>query len=88
MHRLPLRQRARVLDAMLDSHLFIVRELSMLLKIAATFALLGAPSARALSSYDRSGPVFRDAHRRSGATSPTRALPITQSAQIARREVA
>lgn len=44
--------RTRLLGALLRHRVFFVRELMLLLKLAACFALLGAPEVRARSRYD------------------------------------
>lgn len=46
-------KRAEVLDRMLNSHSFIPRELALLIKISAAFALMSTRSVRARSNYDR-----------------------------------
>lgn len=44
--------RARMLDAMLHHRSYVARELALLLKVAASMALLGTGSVRARSGYD------------------------------------
>src|SRR4051794_12412057 len=46
-------ERAEILAAMLRHRLYLVRELTLLLKIVASMALLGTPEVRARSNYDR-----------------------------------
>jgi hypothetical protein len=53
MSGLPVEKRAAILDRMLSSNAFIVRELALLIKISAAFALMGTASVRARSNYDR-----------------------------------
>lgn len=53
MAGLPQDKRAEVLDRMLNSHAFIPRELALLIKISAAFALMSTRSVRARSGYDR-----------------------------------
>lgn len=53
MAGLPVEKRAAILDRMLGSNVFIVRELALLIKISAAFALMGTASVRARSNYDR-----------------------------------
>lgn len=55
MAGLPQARRAEVLDRMLNSPSFIPRELALLIKISAAFALLSTRSVRARSGYDRRG---------------------------------
>lgn len=45
-------QRAPILSRMLEHKVFFVRELTMLLKIGASFALVGTPSIRARANVD------------------------------------
>jgi hypothetical protein len=53
----PVGMRGAYLEALLSSEIFVVRELSTLIKVAAAFAFLGTPSVRARSGYDRGLPV-------------------------------
>ena len=53
---LPADARPGVLSALLSSRRFVVRELVLLLKIVAAMALLGTPSVRRRSGYDRGVP--------------------------------
>jgi hypothetical protein len=53
MGSLPLEERARIINRLLEHRVYFVRELTVLLKIAASFALLGCASVRARSGYDR-----------------------------------
>jgi hypothetical protein len=53
MAGIPVEKRAKILDRMLGSNAFIVRELALLIKISAAFALMGTASVRARSNYDR-----------------------------------
>jgi hypothetical protein len=57
-------ERATILNAMSRHRSYAVRELTLLLKIVASMALLGVPSVRARSGYDR-----EDAPVRIGAAS-------------------
>src|SRR5690606_24985185 len=50
---LPLAERTPLLDALLSSDDYALRELALLLKIQATTALFLSPSVRARSGYDR-----------------------------------
>jgi hypothetical protein len=50
--RLAPTERARLLAELLRHRWFVVRELTLLLKLAAALALLGVPSVRARSGYD------------------------------------
>jgi hypothetical protein len=82
MTGLDVQARSEVLDAMLKSKIFFVRELSMLLKIAASMALLGCEPIRAQSHYDDATPERRRDRRIAAKTLPT--LPVLPS----RKEVA
>jgi hypothetical protein len=53
MASLSIDKRAAIIDRMLASNVFLVRELALLLKISAAFALMGTGSVRARSNYDR-----------------------------------
>ena len=53
LSRLPVHKRAEIINRMLHSNLFIVRELALLIKIPASFALMASASVRARSNYDR-----------------------------------
>lgn len=57
MARLPVARRAVILDRMLASDVFLVRELALLLKLTACFALLGAPTVVERSHYHRGRPA-------------------------------
>jgi len=57
MKSLPIDKRAEIIDRMLASNTFIVRELALLMKIGAAFALMGTRSVRARSNYDRKAGV-------------------------------
>lgn len=57
MKSLPIEKRAAIIDRMLASNVFIVRELALLMKIGAAFALMGSRSVRARSNYDRKNGV-------------------------------
>jgi hypothetical protein len=50
--RLATERRPELLRQLLGHRAFVVRELTMLLKLCAAMALLGTPSVRARSSYD------------------------------------
>jgi hypothetical protein len=50
---LGIADRARMLAQMLAHRLFLVRELSLLLKLGAAFALMGSAAVRARTGYDR-----------------------------------
>jgi hypothetical protein len=50
--KLALRDRVELLSRLLRHTSFVVRELSLLLKLTAAIALLGTPSVRARSGYD------------------------------------
>jgi hypothetical protein len=53
MAGLSIEKRAELLDRMLVSRAFIVRELALLIKLNAAFAMLSTRSVRARSNYDR-----------------------------------
>ncbi len=55
--RLAIGERARMLAELLRHKSFLVRELVLLLKIAAAFALFARPELRAASNYDRGAHV-------------------------------
>jgi hypothetical protein len=50
---LAIEERARLLAQLLAHRLFLVRELVLLLKLGASFALMGTAAVRARSGYDR-----------------------------------
>ena len=50
---LPLEERTRMLDSILSSEDFALRELALLLKIQASAALFASSAVRARSNYDR-----------------------------------
>ncbi len=52
MAGLPVERRTALLARLLDSSIFLVRELTLLIKLQAAFALLATPSIRARSGYD------------------------------------
>ncbi len=72
-------KRAEVLDRMLNSSSFLPRELALLIKISAAFALMSTRSIRARSGYDRRGgkpaPHVEPVLARPAAKKP-RALPV------------
>lgn len=53
MAGLSIERRAALLDRMLASHVFLVRELALIMKIAASFAMMATRSVRARCGYDR-----------------------------------
>ncbi|MFW5924596.1 MAG: hypothetical protein ACOCV4_00410 [Myxococcota bacterium] len=79
---MPLERRTRLVAEICEHRIFLVRELAFLLKTAASFALLGTPSVRARSNYDRGvTPVWEH------GPEPKPRLPLIRDAQ-ARSEVA
>ncbi len=81
----PIDRRAAFLDRLLTSKIYIVRELGLLLKLSASFALMASPAVRARCGYDRRGgvsPEPRATARGVEAALPTadgrrpRALPL------------
>lgn len=79
---MPLERRTRLMREICEHRFFLVRELAFLLKTAASFALLGTPSVRARSNYDRGlSPVWE-----AGPEAKPR-LPLVHEAQT-RSEVA
>lgn len=82
MAGIPVEQRAAILDRMLASNVFIVRELALLIKISAAFALMGTASVRARSNYDRRAgraPVHVEPSLKPQAQEPKRALPVVMA---------
>jgi hypothetical protein len=59
---LALRDRTELLARLLSHHSFVVRELTLLLKLSAAMALLGTASVRARTQYDTATRLTRDAH--------------------------
>lgn len=51
--KMPIERRTRLVTELLEHSVYFVRELTFLLKSAASFALLGTASVRARSNYDR-----------------------------------
>jgi hypothetical protein len=49
---IPLERRARLLGRLLSHRIYLVRELALLLKLNAAFALLGDPAVRSRSGFD------------------------------------
>jgi len=80
MAGLPLQKRAAIINRMLASNLFIVRELALLIKIPAVFALMASPSVRARTNYDRRAgkppPHVEPIIARSRVEEKKRALPV------------
>jgi hypothetical protein len=82
MAGLPQEKRAAILDRMLNSSAFIPRELALLIKISAAFALMSTRSIRARTNYDRKAgqasvlyePVL--AKSPLATKKPARALPV------------
>ena len=56
---LAVERRAELLRELLVHRVFAVRELTLLLKLCATMALLGTPSVRARSGYDHVQPAAK-----------------------------
>jgi hypothetical protein len=78
MAGLPQQKRAEVLDRMLNSSAFVPRELALLIKISAAFALMSTRSIRARSGYDRragENPHVEPVTTRERAKRP-RTLPV------------
>lgn len=59
---LALRDRTELLARLLSHRSFVVRELTLLLKLTAAMALLGTASVRARTQYDAATRLTRDAH--------------------------
>ncbi|MBI5515333.1 MAG: hypothetical protein HY909_16260 [Deltaproteobacteria bacterium] len=59
---LPLGRRTELLSKLLYHRWFAVRGLVLLLKLAASFALLGVRAVRDRSGYDRAAPQVRKRH--------------------------
>ena len=80
MAGLPQEQRAAILDRMLNSSSFVPRELALLIKISAAFALMSTRSVRARTNYDRKAgkePVaYPPIIMKSALKKPARALPV------------
>ncbi len=79
MAGLPVEKRAAILDRMLGSNVFIVRELALLIKVSAAFALMGTASVRARSNYDRRAgvaPVVEPVLAKANAPEKKRVLPV------------
>ncbi len=74
MAGLPVQKRAAIIDRMLASNAFLVRELALLIKISAAFALMGTASVRARSNYDRRAGV-----------APVRVEPVIKRAEEKKR---
>jgi hypothetical protein len=67
---LPLRERTRLMRDLLASRSYLVRELSLLLKICAAFAMFRAPGLRARSGYDGDASAAHALPPRGGAAAP------------------
>ena|SRR5947209_20394162 len=76
MAGLALEQRTAILDRLARHPFFAVRDLTLLLKLGAAFALMGTASVRARSGYDS-----RDASR---GVEPRRALPVLVAVAVDR----
>ena len=74
MAGLALEQRTAILERLARHPFFAVRDLTLLLKLGAAFALLGTASVRARSQYDR--PAIEAAAPASRGVEPRRVLPL------------
>ena len=72
MATMPLDDRCTIVQRLLRHRVFFIRELMMLLKIGASMALLGTPSIRARSGYDRR-------EEKLAAAKNVRALPVVRA---------
>ncbi|MGZ3420087.1 MAG: hypothetical protein ACXWUG_02065 [Polyangiales bacterium] len=73
----PIEKRSALLDKMLASHAFLVRELALAMKIGASFALFSSKSIRERSRYDnRPAQAPRIEVRASVKAERPRALPV------------
>ena len=63
MAGIPIEERSDIIGRLLRHRVFFVRELMLLLKIGASMALLGTPSVRARSHYDRKREASPDSDR-------------------------
>lgn len=70
-------RRAELLDQLLAHRFFLVRELTLLLKLSACMAMFARPSIRDRSSYDRPGGLDYDAIEESGER-PKMRLPVVE----------
>jgi hypothetical protein len=78
--KLPLTRRAALLSELLRHRSFVVRELTLMLKLAAAMALMGTESVRARSGYD----AVQGVEVESGVRE--RRLPVLQSSGVAASE--
>jgi hypothetical protein len=81
----PLAERAKIIDRLLDHRVFMVRELMVLLKITASFALLGSPAVRARSNYDNPAAVTNARSNVESSGVRSRALPVIQDGRTANK---
>ena len=88
MAGLPVDQRADILGRLLRHEVFFVRELMLLLKIGASMALLGTPSVRARSNYDRKRGADVETRREGVRKLPVIAGGVTSGASSHVSEVA
>ena len=75
MAGLALEQRTAILERLARHPFFAVRDLTLLLKLGAAFALLGTASVRARSQYDRPA-IEATASATSRGVEPRRVLPL------------
>jgi len=81
---MPPKERAALLDRLLGHRLHIVRELTLVLKLAACMALFRTPSMRARSNYDRPASWEPEDVERSGERARVRlAVVPTDDVEVA-----
>lgn len=79
----PMARRTQLVQRLLSHRLFLVRELMFLIKTASSFALLGTPSVRARSNYDRGvEPVWVTPAKRSLPVHPQAPTPAAGGERI------
>jgi hypothetical protein len=79
MAGIPVEKRSALLEKMLVSNSFIVRELALVMKIGASFALFASKSIRARSQYDNrpaGAPRVERFEQRAAREGRPRALPV------------
>lgn len=86
--RMPIARRSELINALLAHSSFLVRELAFLLKTSASFALLGTPTVRARSNYDRNAPPVWPLQRKQlGLPATPPSVPEHQGAPAIKQKI-
>ncbi|QQR89848.1 MAG: hypothetical protein IPJ88_17010 [Myxococcales bacterium] len=86
MAKLPLQARTELLEGLISSKHFVVRELTTLLKLVSTMAMFSVSELRLASGYEKERTLYDSAEEISGTRPSRRNLPVVHDAPDAEHE--